>query len=273
MTRGSFAIAAAFVFAAACDPATSPDDDGDTAASGDTDTGGCTPTWLPGTPDPTNAAQWCGDFYTALCHRAFTDCTTELTVPAANEPACTTQMVGMCAGQDWSETVYVAADADYCLDIMTNAACSTFDDGGLEGCNSRIGLHGILPDPALCTEIGPGTHAGEITGTEPTYDAYTTLGAVGQGRPAKTFCLCLTAGEVLTASLAPGATNGLGAYPDLLLINPFGTIDTAGFLSGGDQYPTISAFTVGWTGVHMFVVTPQNPTGDTGTFDLTVTVN
>jgi hypothetical protein len=265
-------VSALAVLVAACQPARVIEAPPADLHYGDRDMSGCLPTWPTGSVDPTLAGQWCDDFYTAYCHRALTDCTAELTVPFATENECTGQMLTGCGSRDWSQTVYVAEDAQSCLEIMGTAACSTFANGALEGCHGRIGLHGRLPDPAGCTVIVPGVHHGAITGAEPTWAAYLTLGSTGEAKPAVTFCLCLVTGDVLTASLAPGASDPLDAYPDLYLVNPYGSVATWG-AHGLDHFPAIDAVIIDWTGPHMLIVTPQSAAFDTGTFQLTVAID
>ena len=233
--------------------------DAQSTQDGGTD-GGCIPMWDPGIPSPSAAQQYCVDFFTTFCLRAFNDCTSQVNVPFSNESECIADGTRFCGTLDWSNKVYIQSDAEDCLNTMQTAPCNLVGDGA-DICD-RIGHRPVLPDPTNCTAIDPGTRPGEITGIEPLY----------QGESAQTFCLCLNEGEVIETAMDPPPGGSFNApFPGLFLVDPSGYVEGSGF-AGGPHTVATAPFTVTLTGAYMIIASLSDVSGNTGQFQLLVTV-
>jgi hypothetical protein len=118
-----------------------------------------------------------------------------------------------------------------------------------------------LPDPKACAPVTSPSVVGNLDETDPYF----------RGAPVQTFCVCLAAGEHLSAQTA--TVVGLSVQDAVLyIIDPTGVVVAQDDDSGGHYQAAVRDFVAVTAGAYMLAVTSHAVQDDYGDFELIVSV-
>jgi len=221
----------------------------------------CVPSFADIVADPAGTAEYCAGFAERLCARAYGDCGEVLSTEAfTDEDDCVAKVSPDCAG-DSTEMVVNPENSQICLHVMENDTCEIFAEDPGQACNQA--MTPPAPTSAGCSPAQEGVNVGEITADTP---------KTFFGLPTQTFCLCLKAGDLITAIVSdsdtpPGLDDTL-----LTIVEPDGAIPIINDDIGSESlYSAVFEFLIIKNGPHMLAVSPFSA-DTTGNFWLTVDV-
>lgn len=231
------------------------DGDDDPTDAGTTDAGGVT--------GPTTALALCQAYSDEFCARATGDCATDFEAVGLTYTDLADCLAdNACAASDFAGLSYDATAGAACITGITAMTCQTYIDGPYPvAC--EVATYEPAPARTGCVTLTAGTVNGTIDIADPQSTAVS-------GGYYDIFCVELTAGQSVTFTTAPGASNPI----DDTVLSLYDGNDA--FVTVNDDYGTdffsqINT-TVSAAGTYLLVLSGYDDTS-LGDYELTFTVN